>query len=175
MLAMRFSQVPQFERLVHHIRPKLQRLAARYLGSWEAEDAVQDAYVRLLTARRSVRHAGRFLLVATTTVALDRLRRERRRARNDLGRPALDRFQVVAPGLEQATGTAQEALLLVAALGELPERCREALLLSRVEGATHLAIARRLGVSPKTVERDIARALRHCVERLSRETPSARV
>ena len=87
----------------------------------------------------------------------------------------LDRFQVVAPGLEQATGTAQEALLLVAALGELPERCREALLLSRVEGATHLAIARRLGVSPKTVERDIARALRHCVERLSRETPSARV
>jgi len=156
------------EALVRATRPGLRRLAARYLGRGDAEDAVQEACVRLLCAEAPVRHAGRFLRVATTSAALDHLRRARHRSPASLGLAGLDLLQAGEAGPEQAAATAQAARGLAAALDELPARCRDALLLSRLEGLSHLAIAARLDVSPKTVERDIARALRHCVGRVDR-------
>jgi RNA polymerase sigma-70 factor (ECF subfamily) len=156
------------EALVRATRPGLRRLAARYLGRSDAEDAVQEACVRLLCAGSPVRHGRRFLKVATTTAALDHLRRARHRSPACLGLVGLDLSQAGEAGPEQAAVAAQEARDLATALDELPGRCRDALLLSRIEGISHLAIAARLGVSPKTVERDIARALRHCVERVDR-------
>jgi RNA polymerase sigma-70 factor (ECF subfamily) len=53
---------------------------------------------------------------------------------------------------------------LSAALEQLPEQCRNAFLLNRLEGLTHAQIASQLGVSTKTVQRHIERALRICVE-----------
>jgi RNA polymerase sigma-70 factor (ECF subfamily) len=47
------------------------------------------------------------------------------------------------------------------ALDELPERARHAFLLHRFEGLRHAAIAAHLGVTTRTVERDIASALAH--------------
>src|SRR6266702_67757 len=53
---------------------------------------------------------------------------------------------------------------LTAALEQLPPQCREAFLLNRLEELTHVEIAARLGVSTKTVQRHIERALRLCVQ-----------
>ena len=53
---------------------------------------------------------------------------------------------------------------LSVALEKLPEQCRRAFLLNRLEGLTHAEIASQLGVSTKTVQRHIERALRACVE-----------
>jgi RNA polymerase sigma factor (sigma-70 family) len=53
---------------------------------------------------------------------------------------------------------------LSVALEQLPEQCRRAFLLNRLEGLTHAQIATQLGVSTKTVQRHIERALQACVE-----------
>lgn len=53
---------------------------------------------------------------------------------------------------------------LAAALEELPAACREAFLLNRLDGLTHVEIARRFGVCAKSVQRYIERALRHCLD-----------
>ena len=53
---------------------------------------------------------------------------------------------------------------LAVALEQLPPQCREAFLLNRLEELTHVEIAARLGVSTKTVQRHIERALRLCVQ-----------
>jgi RNA polymerase sigma-70 factor (ECF subfamily) len=53
---------------------------------------------------------------------------------------------------------------LSVALEQLPEQCRRAFLLNRLDGLTHTQIATQLGVSTKTVQRHIERALRVCVE-----------
>ncbi|BDD11873.1 DNA-directed RNA polymerase sigma-70 factor (plasmid) [Fulvitalea axinellae] len=52
-------------------------------------------------------------------------------------------------------------------IDDLPERCREVFELSRFSGLTHKEIAKELGLSPKTVENQIARALGKLRARLS--------
>ena len=78
------------------LRPRLKRLAYRMLGSWsEAEDAVQDAYLRLSTAPE----ARKLEALARTTVArlcLDRLKSARAQREVYVGEwlpePVLDRL-----------------------------------------------------------------------------------
>jgi RNA polymerase sigma-70 factor (ECF subfamily) len=53
-----------------------------------------------------------------------------------------------------------------AVLDELPELCRHALILNKLDGLTHAEIATRLGLSKKTVQRYILKALEHCAARL---------
>ena len=70
------------------------------------------------------------------------------------------------PGPEHLFELRQQLQRLHLALEELPQSCRDALLLNRVEGLGHQAIAERLGVSPSMVSKYIMRALRHCARRL---------
>src|SRR5690606_39520721 len=56
--------------------------------------------------------------------------------------------------------------LLEAALRELPARVRNVFVLNRFEELSGVEIARRLGVSVSTVEKDLTRALLHLRERL---------
>lgn len=56
--------------------------------------------------------------------------------------------------------------LFSSALSELPERVRTGFVLYHFEDMPHQAIARRLGVSLSTIEKDMARANRHLLQRL---------
>ena len=61
------------------LRPRMMSVAYRMLGSvTDAEDAVQDAFVRLQTAEEVSSPEG-FLIRATTRLCIDRLRAARRR------------------------------------------------------------------------------------------------
>jgi len=61
------------------LQPRMMSVAYRMLGSvTDAEDAVQDAFVRLQTAEEVVSPEG-FLIRTTTRLCIDRLRAERRR------------------------------------------------------------------------------------------------
>ena len=49
---------------------------------------------------------------------------------------------------------------IIEALGSLPTRCKEIFMLSRFEGISYAEIAERLGISVKTVETQMSKALR---------------
>jgi RNA polymerase sigma-70 factor (ECF subfamily) len=53
------------------------------------------------------------------------------------------------------------------AVADLPERCREVFELSRVHGLRYAEIAQTLGVSVKTVEAQMGKALRQLRDRLA--------
>lgn len=64
---------------VSHLRPRLMSIAYRMLGSVaDAEDAVQDAFLRYQTAG-AVLSPDRFLVRVTTHLCIDRLRERQRR------------------------------------------------------------------------------------------------
>ena len=69
---------------------------------------------------------------------------------------------------EQQVMDAQLLAIAEAALARLGPRQRGALELHRLDGLTHDQVARRLGVSPRTVRSDIADALAAVAKALSR-------
>lgn len=81
-----------------------------------------------------------------------------------LAAAAVDEASVLSP--ERSAQGAEALRALDAALRELSPRCRRIFLMRRVDGLPNAEIARRHGISVNSVEKHIARALRHCQTRM---------
>ncbi|QLF94005.1 sigma-70 family RNA polymerase sigma factor [Pseudomonas sp. ABC1] len=155
-------------RLYHR---ELQRLAYRRVGDRDlAADLAQDAFLRyaiLETHKRALIQSPRhFLWRILGNLVIDHGRQRARQGEHVS--LADDEYELLdgRPSPERLLELRQQLQLLHRALGELPPACREALLLNRVEGLSHPAIAERLGISPSMVCKHIMRALRHCARAL---------
>lgn len=128
-----------------------------------AADIVQDVFARALVAgpRSSLDDDRRVLYASARNAAIEHHRSERRRA--ELIASVLPE-QVITPASSFEAGVqARQALAaLDEALCKLSPRCREIFILRRVEGLSNQEIAWRHGISINSVEKHIARALRHC-------------
>jgi RNA polymerase sigma-70 factor (ECF subfamily) len=136
-------------------------LRLRY-GRDAAEDLVQETWLRAAQhdPAKPIRHPRAWLLRIAMNAARDQHRR--RQARPNLLDPA------GPAALEQLPAAADqaEALLLKQVVLALPAPLRETFLLSRVAGLTYEEIAEHQGVSRKTVEWRMTKALALCAERL---------
>jgi RNA polymerase sigma factor (sigma-70 family) len=150
------------------IRPRLERVIGKRLGSTTlAADLAQEIFLRIpsikvaLTSRAD---AERYFVRIAMNASLDHVKVEKRRS------AILDASGSIfsyAPPTPEAECLAKDDIRVVeAALRELPPKCRDVLLLSRIEGLSHDEIAKRLGVSRSLVEKYAVRALLHCRERL---------
>jgi len=128
----------------------------------EAEDLVQEAFVRLLTyidRGQKVLEPEAFVARAVFNLSVDRNRRERthlyeRRGLEELALPA------ATPNPEEEAES-QECLRRTQALLDqaLGERVRRVFFLHCFEGLTYDEIARQIGMSRRTVEKDLAKAI----------------
>lgn len=132
----------------------------------DADDAAQDAFLTALTKldRYDRRRPFRpWLMRLATNIAIDRRRsRELRRTARLEAEVSTDR-----PGPDVATERALLQERLHAALYELPERYRIAIVLFDVEGFSHAEIAHILGVAVGTVRSAVFHARRHLRELLA--------
>jgi RNA polymerase sigma-70 factor (ECF subfamily) len=147
-----------FERLVSDTFPRLVRYAARIVGDIaEAEDVVQESYVKAYGALLSGSFEGRSSLTTwlhriVTRTAIDVRRRRGRRETFDDVLPE-------APFDGAAAADGHLALRELSAwLGELPEEQSAALLLQALEGFTNREIAEILECSEGAVEQRLVRA-----------------
>ena len=114
-------------------------------SSADAEDIVQDAFVRFWRTQRSIQN--RALLFATVrSIALDLLRRDSRRARREADAMA-EGEQSVAPQFD-TTHEAQHAL--AGAIDQLPAEQREVLVMKIWNELTFADIGTVLGISQNT-------------------------
>ena len=137
-----------------------------------AEELVQDVMLELwrrretLTLEQSLRA---YLFQASRNRALNYLRRQRVETR---GEPTI---AAAMPTPAQADNEVREDELRVAiqaAIGGLPDRCREVFELSRIQGLKYTEIATALGISVKTVEAQMGKALRVMREKLAPWLPA---
>ncbi len=135
-----------------------------------AEDAVQEALLRLWM-RRTALDPGRslraLLYVTVRNLALDQ-------ERNSAKRQALlktmdDPQRPPTPG--DTTGVRMLEARIHDWIAELPERRREAFRLSRFDGLTYAEIASVMGLSIKTVDNHIWLALHYLRRRLGQFEP----
>jgi RNA polymerase sigma-70 factor (ECF subfamily) len=145
------------------LRSFIRRIVSR---PWDADDIVQEAYLRLLEhpppRGRDPQSIPRYLFVIARNLVADRGRRLQRESRRSAALAAIAaQLDNNAPGADELAFVDQASERLSRALAELPERARDAFLLHRLEGLGYAAISTQLGVTTRTVERDIAAALCH--------------
>jgi len=138
-----------------------------------AEEVVQDVMLELWRRREGITFETSlraYLFQASRNRALNYLRRQRVELRGEA---------TIAAGMptpEPADSEAREGELNVAiqqAIAGLPDRCREVFELSRIQGLKYSEIATELGISIKTVEAQMGKALRVMREKLAPWLPEA--
>lgn len=143
--------------------PRVMAHAYRLLGDRaEAEDVAQEAMLRLWQIADAWRpgeaKVTTWLYRVVANLASDRLRRRRRRAApalEDVPEPADD-----APAAEARLQAAARSVALQVALGDLPERQRQAVVLRHIEGLSNPEIAAIMGIGIEAVESLTARGKR---------------
>ena len=116
-------------------------------SSADARDVLHDVFFRLRDTLRTydpTRPLGPWLHAVTTRVALDRLRRERRRGQVSL-RELVNKEARVVPVLE--------SIALERALSSLPEDLRTVIILKELRGYSHSEIGQFLGIAASTSAR----------------------
>jgi RNA polymerase sigma factor (sigma-70 family) len=149
---------------------ELHGFARRRAGRQEAEDVVQDTYLHLLQrgTAATLEHPRPYLFRIATNLAVDMARKTKIRLRYAGEGFALACHAEAPASPEAAAGGAMELRRLHASLAELPPPCRDAFLLNRIEDLSHAEIAARLGVSVRTIDRHMARAVGHLREHFGR-------
>jgi RNA polymerase sigma factor (sigma-70 family) len=147
-------------------RAVLARYFRRRAPPGEAEDLIQEVFVRLLARRASepIVDPERYIFRAAAAVLADHHRRTAlRKVQSDAAAVTLgtesfspERMMIGAESLDRT----------LAALQALPPRTRQAFVLHRFENLTYRDIGLRMGVSRSAVEKLIMRALSRLMDAL---------
>ncbi len=127
-----------------------------------AEELVQDVFFKLWSKREALSEIDAlrtYLYRAARNTALNHLRRKKLESAWEEQEAA--RGEPITSGAtDDEASTSEVAVAVNAAIGRLPTRCREIFLMSREGGMTYGEIAHALGISIKTVETQMGRALK---------------
>lgn len=154
-----------FERVFRRLHDRIFRyIRALTKSEGTARDLTQDVFVRLWEAREGL-DPTRSLEAYVYRMARNRVynvRRNRRtRAHKQAHMQAATDAQERSPQLpDSKLNAAVLETNMQAWIAALPERQREALVLSRFEGLSHQEVATVMGISPRTVNNHIVSALK---------------
>jgi len=149
-------------------------LRRRWRDSSEIADLQQEAYIRICQAARRARplQTKSFLFLVVRNLMIDRLRQK-----NVVSIETMSDMEWMAvsdnePTPEDHVASRQELQVVQNALSTLPGRCREVVLLRKVQGHSQREVARRMGITEETVEHQLAKGLRVLMLALSRLRPA---
>ena len=146
----------------------VRRMRTRVGSVEDAEDMVQEGYLRLLAQARRGRGAisdlKAYLGRSLHHLVSDHFRRQGRERAGLQQSETVSLATVAAPlaDPERTLETRQQLERIRKAINRLPVRCRQAFILHRFHGLGYSAIAARLGVSVSSVEKYIMQALDAC-------------
>lgn len=137
----------------------------------DVDDVVQESLTRVwfARARQPIDSARAFLFKVARHMAIDVARRDKISPVDSVR--DLDGLLVIAnePDVIDAVSTQEKARLLAQAIDTLPARCREIVILRKLQAVPQREVAARLGISEKTVEAQLARGLKRCEAFLRRK------
>lgn len=148
-------------------QPLVRKLLAARTNSWQdAEDLAQEAWIKLArNSAAAITAPLPYLLRIVGTLAVDHNRGRKRRLTSA---EVTDLVSIpdTTPGPDRQVEDLDQVRCLARIIDELPERQRHILKASRLHRRTHSDIAAELGVSVRTVELEIRRAVEYCGDRL---------
>jgi len=134
----------------------------------DIDDVVQESYLRIWKARavRPIQSAKAFLFKVARHVVVDLLRRRGNSPLDAVG--DMNALLVIdeKPSPAEALNAQEKLDLLADAVMALPARCREIVLLRKIQGIPQKEVAARLGLSERTVENHCRLGVKRCEEYL---------
>jgi RNA polymerase sigma factor (sigma-70 family) len=132
-------------------------LSRRWHNNRDVEDLCQDVYVRVYEAAKKEipRPAKPFVFTIARNLLINRSRREHVVAIESVADVEMLNVSGDEPGPERNVMAREELARLQEALDELPKRCREAVVLRKIEGLARHEIALRMGIAEQTVNRHL--------------------
>jgi RNA polymerase sigma-70 factor (ECF subfamily) len=163
------SRTEIFTKLFAESRQTLHRYIQRFVGSSEtAKEIVQEAFLRTYRQRESVTTLRAFLFSTARNLAANEYRHRRIMERGAVGHFGDSRVKTEHESLETEVLRDERNRLIQEAIDRLPPQCRAAFALRVFHECSYKEVADRLGISPKTVEKHIARGLRETHSYISR-------
>lgn len=163
----------RFSDLFAHHAAELRAFLRNRRGVKDAEDLVQESFLRLIqtAAVDSPQNPRAWLYRTSANLASDAYdyQQVRRRAHAEGVESGTLSDEPADPA--RLVSSRQELQRVWSALMKLPEPCRHAFLLNRLDGMSQRRVAAHLGISEKTVERYVLRALTACRAALSDRPP----
>lgn len=161
-----------FETLFRTHYAALVGFARKFVGDQDdAEELVQELFTKLWEGRQKLQLSAGwrpYLFRAAKNACLNYLKHQKVRELYQK-----ENQDSAAATLETEQRLDQEELRarINAAVRQLPDRCRQAFELSRYEGLKYAEIAEHMGISPRTVEVQIGKALKLLREELKDLVP----
>lgn len=149
--------------LSRHIIPHERALRGwlRQFRDIEVDDVVQECYATFLDVDVALIKAPQaYLFRMARNIVLQHYRRARIISITALADFDAQNIMDDAPSPQQVVEVRQELEYLHQMVEQLPERCRQVLLLRRLEGLSQRQVSQRLGISENIVEKQVARGLR---------------
>ena len=145
----------------------LEPILTRFLQrNWRIEaeisDLRQEAYARVYEAAKRERPqlVKPFLFQIARNLMIDRLRRQSVVSLESMADVDWLNVSDDGPSSEAYVSARQELCLLQAALDRLPPRCRQVVLMRKVEGFSQKEVAKEMGITVETVENQVAKGMR---------------
>ena len=163
----------QLKALFEQYYTLLSRYASSIIGNYSiAEEVVQDVFVAIWQKRDSLEFNSQlapYLYTSVRNTCLNHLSKEKKSI-------PLSEYTLGDPGSIQNPQEKMEFIELqekiFKAIDDLPPKCREIFMLSRMERLTNRHIAEKLDISIKTVENQMTIALRKLAKAIGVQTDS---
>lgn len=162
--------------LYREMRASLMRFAYRYLNTpQEVEDIVQEAFLRVIEAKkaRTIEYPKSYMFQAIKNLSLNKISKTDYRLTDSLedqvGGGRHESVLQVTSSMEDQFESRQRFELFCRAVRELPIKCQRVYIMRRVYGYTQKEIAEQLGISVKTVEAHLTKAIVRCTDFMQRE------
>jgi len=128
----------------------------------EVADLSQETFARIYEAAKRERPllVKPFLFQIARNLIIDHLRKQNVVSLETMADREWMDVPDDGPSSERQAAARQELRLLQSALDELPTRCRQIVMMQRIDGLSQKDIAQQMGISVETVQTQIARGMR---------------
>ena len=159
---------PRVQQIYTLYRAELLDYITKQLGCRDvAGDLCQEVFVRLLRVDREERFKNprAYMYTIARNLIVDHLRREKRRNTDPVSGYELLNIPDEHPTPERVVSDRKNLSFIREVLLALPERTKHIFYLARVEGLTYREVAARLNISESSVQKHLAKAIEHVMER----------
>lgn len=168
------GDMPAYDELYRLLYSRLVHFSAAIVGSFHlAEEIVSDVFIMIWQKREELRVVENpvvYIYISTRNRSLNSLQQQRRHRHESLEQLDTDAL-AMSPDPEHNMISAEIAQKIEAAIRSLPDRCQLIFRLVKQDGLKYKEVAALLEISPKTVDAQLAIAVKKVAEAIRLDMP----